>query len=56
MLVERQRARGSRIAVVGGGVSGLVAAHLLHRDHDLAVFEAGSYPGGQSGTRHLRKM
>jgi predicted NAD/FAD-binding protein len=29
-----------RIAIVGAGVSGLVCAHLLHRDHELVVFEA----------------
>jgi predicted NAD/FAD-binding protein len=39
-----------RIAVVGGGVSGLVAAHLLHPDHDVTVFEAGSYAGGHTNT------
>jgi 2-polyprenyl-6-methoxyphenol hydroxylase-like FAD-dependent oxidoreductase len=27
-----------RIAVVGAGVSGLVAAHLLAPDHDVTVF------------------
>ena len=35
-----------RIAIVGGGVSGLVAAHLLHRVHDVTVFEAGPRIGG----------
>ena len=50
MLVERQIANGSRIAVVGGGVSGLVAAHLLHREHDVTVFEAGAYAGGHTNT------
>src|SRR4051812_37121663 len=39
-----------RIAVVGGGVSGLVAAHLLHPEHDVTVFEAGAYAGGHSNT------
>ena len=34
-----------RIAVVGAGVSGLVAAHLLHRQHDVTVFEAGRLRG-----------
>ena len=33
-----------RIAVVGAGVSGLVAAHLLARAHDVTVFEAGATP------------
>ncbi len=40
-----------RIAVIGAGVSGLVAAHLLHRaGHDLSVFEAGAYAGGHTNT------
>src|SRR5688572_11822911 len=50
MAVELQRAPRTRIAVVGGGVSGLVAAHLLHPDHELTVFEAGDYPGGHTNT------
>jgi len=28
-----------RIAIVGAGVSGLVAAHLLHERHEIVVFE-----------------
>jgi predicted NAD/FAD-binding protein len=39
-----------RIAVVGTGISGLVAAHLLHRDHDLTIFEAQSHIGGHTLT------
>src|SRR5438552_3440857 len=39
-----------RVAVVGAGISGLVVAHLLHREHDLTVFEAGSYAGGHTNT------
>jgi len=39
-----------RIAIVGAGVSGLVAAHLLTRRHDVTVFEAGSYAGGHTNT------
>ena len=29
-----------RIAVVGSGIAGLVAAHLLSRRHEITVFEA----------------
>ena len=39
-----------RVAIVGAGVSGLVAAHLLHRIHDITVFEADSRPGGHVNT------
>lgn len=39
-----------RIAVVGGGVSGLVTAHLLAPEHEVTVFEAGAYAGGHTNT------
>jgi predicted NAD/FAD-binding protein len=39
-----------KIAVIGGGVSGLVVAHALHDRHEITVFEAGSYPGGHTNT------
>ncbi len=39
-----------RIAVVGGGISGLVAAYLLHPDHHVALFEANDYIGGHTHT------
>jgi uncharacterized protein len=39
-----------RVAIVGAGVSGLVAAHLLHGRHEIVVFEAGGYAGGHTNT------
>jgi uncharacterized protein len=39
-----------RVAIVGAGVSGLVVAHLLHREHEITVFEAGDYAGGHTNT------
>ena len=39
-----------KIAIVGAGVSGLVAAHLLHREHEVVVYEAGAYAGGHTHT------
>ena len=39
-----------RIAIVGTGISGLVAAHHLHRQHDITLFEANDYVGGHTHT------
>jgi oxygen-dependent protoporphyrinogen oxidase len=44
-----------RIAVIGGGIAGLAAAHeLLRRGADPVVFEAGARPGGKVGTHAER--
>jgi predicted NAD/FAD-binding protein len=43
-----------RIAIIGSGVSGLVAAHRLHRDHDITLFEAAAHAGGHSHTADVR--
>ena len=39
-----------KVAVIGTGVSGLLAARLLADDHDLHVFEANDYAGGHTNT------
>lgn len=39
-----------KIAIVGGGVSGLTTAHLLYPHHQVTVFEAGDYVGGHTNT------
>ena len=44
--------RSKRIAVVGAGISGLVAAYELKcAGFDVAVFEKNDYPGGRMSTR-----
>jgi predicted NAD/FAD-binding protein len=40
----------SRIAIIGSGISGLVAAYRLNKSYDIVVFEAGSYAGGHTNT------
>jgi predicted NAD/FAD-binding protein len=39
-----------KIAIVGTGVSGLTAAHLLHPRHEITVFEAEERIGGHVNT------
>jgi uncharacterized protein len=39
-----------KIAIVGGGISGLTTAHLLCGEHEVTLFEAGDYPGGHTNT------
>lgn len=39
-----------RIAVVGGGISGMAAAHLLADDHSVVLFEAEHRLGGHART------
>src|SRR3954453_19656494 len=39
-----------KIAIAGTGVSGLVAAHLLHPHHEITVFESDSRIGGHTNT------
>jgi uncharacterized protein len=39
-----------RIAIIGGGISGMTAAHLLSRDHDVTLFESDARIGGHTHT------
>lgn len=39
-----------KIAIIGTGISGLGAAHLLHPHHDITVYERNATPGGHSRT------
>ena len=42
-----------RIAVVGSGISGLTAARLLGRAHEVVLFEAAARPGGHTHTHRV---
>lgn len=39
-----------KIAIVGSGISGLTCGWLLHRRHDVHIFEAADYIGGHTHT------
>ncbi|MBZ3900104.1 NAD(P)/FAD-dependent oxidoreductase [Streptomyces griseiscabiei] len=41
------------VAVVGSGVAGLTAAHILSRSDDVVLYEADSRPGGHAHTHEL---
>jgi predicted NAD/FAD-binding protein len=46
---------GQKIAIVGTGIAGNVAAHRLHAaGHEITVFEAGSHVGGHTHTHDIR--
>ena len=44
-----------KIAVVGSGIAGNVAAWHLAREHDVTVFEAGAHAGGHTHTHDVEQ-
>lgn len=44
-----------RIAVIGSGVSGLVCAWLLSREHEVTLFESNGYLGGHTHTHDIER-
>jgi uncharacterized protein len=42
-----------KIAIIGTGIAGNVAALNLHKEHDITVFEANKHIGGHSHTHDL---
>lgn len=50
MLIDTRPIAPQRIAVIGGGISGLAAAYLLAPHHAVTVFEAAPRLGGHART------
>ena len=48
-IIERKR-----IAIIGGGGAGLVAAWALHKVHDVCLFEAANHLGGHAYSHSLK--
>ena len=43
-----------KIAIIGTGVSGNVAAYYLNKEHDITVYEANDYLGGHTHTHNIK--
>ena len=39
-----------RIGIIGSGIAGMTAAHLLQEEHDVHLFETDGRPGGHANT------
>jgi predicted NAD/FAD-binding protein len=50
MTLDAAPIRPQRVAVIGGGISGLASAYLLTPHHDVTVFEAAPKLGGHART------
>ena len=48
--MSKQTESGMKIAVVGGGVAGIVSAYLLQQKHQVTLFEQNDYLGGHTNT------
>ena len=44
----RRAGRLMRVAIIGGGISGLSAAYALHRDHEIRLYDADRRSAGTS--------
>ena len=42
-----------KIAIIGSGIAGNVAAYHLHKDHEITLFEANHYVGGHTHTHTI---
>jgi predicted NAD/FAD-binding protein len=50
---RKEPAMREQVAVIGAGIGGLTAAHLLQRRYDVTLFEANDRLGGHTHTHHV---
>ena len=50
MMDQQNSEEKCTVAVIGAGVAGIVAAHLLQKTHRVTLFEQGDYLGGHTHT------
>ena len=43
-----------KIAIIGTGISGLTCGYLLHKKHDITLFESNNYIGGHTATKDVQ--
>ncbi len=43
-----------KVAIIGGGVAGIVSAYLLQKDYNVTIFEANAYLGGHTNTIEIK--
>jgi len=53
--VTQTHAPKQNIAVIGGGVAGIVSAYLLHEQHQVTLFEQNNYLGGHTNTIEIEE-
>ncbi|MFZ2314785.1 MAG: FAD-dependent oxidoreductase [Gammaproteobacteria bacterium] len=53
-LLFLQTAHADKIAIIGGGASGLVSAWLLEQRHDVTIYEANDCLGGHANTIEVK--
>lgn len=51
----KETKRMKHIAIIGSGISGLTAAYLLSKKHQVTVFEKNNYIGGHTATVDIEK-
>ena len=50
MIMTYIKSKKIKIAIIGGGISGLSAAYLLSKNYNIALYESKSYLGGHALT------